>query len=73
MATPDANADNVPRVGSANVGGTNSWNGWVSFAAFWDRALTDAEWNSMVDNPWALFKPETIYIGKPNKRRVVTF
>jgi hypothetical protein len=62
MADVDTNTDNVPRLGSANVGGTNSWNGWVAFGAFWDRALTDVEWNAMVDNPWQIFEPREIQV-----------
>ena len=74
MATPDVNADNVPRVGFANVGGTNSWNGWVAFAAFWDRALSDAEWNSMVEHPWQIFKPKPQFslTEVPEDNRLVT-
>jgi len=62
MVDADVNADNVPRLGSANVGGTNSWDGWVAFGAFWDRALTDGEWNAMVDHPWQIFAPQRYFV-----------
>ena len=40
------------------LGGTATWDGWIATGAVWERALSDDEWNSLVDNPWQLFLVE---------------
>ena len=67
------NANNLWRFGYGFNGGTGGWDGWATFCAYWRRALTDQEWNMMVDDPWHIFQRKRIYIGQPPKRRVVTF
>ena len=58
----DTDSGNRPHIGNASSGGTNSWNGWVSMVAVWNRALSDAEWNSMVINPWQPLKSRSVLI-----------
>ena len=42
---------------------------------FWDRPLTQGEVTALSQNPWQIFKPETIMVpaGDAAKRRVVVF
>ncbi len=54
MAT-ESTSNNILRVGNTESTSA-SWDGWVAIAVLWDRALSDAEWNSMSDNPWQIFK-----------------
>lgn len=45
------------RIGARKTG-TQTWtSGGLSLVAMWNRALTDAEQQSLADNPWQLFKP----------------
>ena len=41
--------------------------------AIWNRVLSAAEIQSLYKNPWQIFKPKEIFIGKPDDRRVVVF
>jgi hypothetical protein len=54
-------AGNNPRLGQRQNGATDSWFGQVAWGAVWSRALTDAEWNYIVDHPWELFAPQRVY------------
>ena len=45
----------------------------VGFVFAWNRALSAVERAAVEKNPWQIFKPKTIYIGKPKDRRVVVF
>ena len=63
---------NNPRLGQRQNGATDSWYGWVAWGAVWKRALTDQEWNQIVDNPWILFEPRTLYLfGSINTNIIV--
>jgi len=41
--------------------GTASWDGWSLLDLIYDRNLSKAEWDSLVDNPWQIFEPQTIH------------
>jgi len=43
--------------GVVPASGTAAWDGWVSIALIYDRSLSKAEWEALVDNPWQIFKP----------------
>ena len=58
-------SQNQPTIG--NLTGDSSWDGWVALVALWDRDLADAEWNSLVDNPWQIFEPRTIFMPHNEK------
>ena len=63
------------KIANGDVGdASREFDGDVLFAAAWhDRRLSHEEFFSVMSNPWQLFKPQTIYFGKPEARRVVTF
>lgn len=67
------NAGNQIYIGNSTATGNNSWDGWVNFGAVWNRALSDAEWNSMVDYPWQLWQPRTQIIPTEVAADGVTF
>lgn len=55
-----ANGSRRTAIGSRGNGTTESYRGEVAFAAAWNRALSDAEWKALADNPWQLFEPEEL-------------
>ena len=60
--------------GTDNESEARTIEGWYSAGAVWSRAIiTPAQQRQLAENPWQVFKPKTIYIGKPKDRRVVVF
>ena len=74
-------SDTLQRTGTieyVSVGGNPTWFdehivGGTAFAALWNRELLAVEYKSLHANPWQIFKPRDIFIGKPEDRRVVVF
>lgn len=59
----DTDAGNTPWIGASAGGSAQSWQGDVAFGAYWERVLSDEEWNSLVRNPWQIFEPERVLVG----------
>lgn len=59
--------DDVGAGGAMHIGAggsaTSSWNGEILYCATWKRALSQAEWDSMVANPWQIFEPEKVLVA----------
>ena len=52
----DPDAGQTPWVGTSAGGASQSWQGDVALGCYWERVLSQEEWNSMVDNPWQIFQ-----------------
>lgn len=58
----DSAANQRPFVGGYSEVNDQGWGGWIAFSAIWNRELSDTEWNSMVDNPWQIFKSREVMV-----------
>ena len=50
-----------------------SWDGWLEYVALWNKPKSVEFLQKFRLNPYQIFKPKTIFLGKPEARRVVTF
>ena len=50
-----------------------SWDGWLEYVALWNKPKSVEFLQTFRLNPYQIFKPKTIFLGKPEARRVVTF
>ena len=62
LTVDDHSAGAAMHIG-AGGSATSSWNGEILYCATWKRALSQAEWDSMVANPWQIFEPREVIIG----------
>lgn len=59
LTVDDQSAGAAMHIG-AGGSATSSWNGEILYCATWKRALSQAEWDSMVANPWQIFEPRKV-------------
>lgn len=71
--TSESGSETIILNDSDETGTNDNFDGPVALALMWSRAITDAEIRALEQNPWQIFKPKIIFVGKPDDRRVVVF